>query len=124
MNLQENIHRIKQVMKLMEQEQEVLNIPSIELFGDWETLQKFLERRGNPPYSIGGDVDLYESDVTDLGNLVSVGGWLNLRETPIESLGNLSSVGGYLKLRETPIAKKYTYEQIRKIVNVKGTVYL
>jgi hypothetical protein len=60
-----------------EEEQKVLRIPSLKLFsGDWDLLQKFLKHRGNPPYSIGGN--------------------LNLRHTEIESLGNLTSVGGSL----------------------------
>jgi hypothetical protein len=131
-----------QINKLMEQE--ILKIPAIELFGDWNTLQKFLERRGNPPYTIGGNVNLYGSDVTDLGNLISVGGFLDLKDSKIESLGNLQTVGGYLHLqyapieslgnlrsvggdlylRGTPIAKKYTLGQIRKMINVKGAIFL
>ena len=60
-----------------EKEQKVLKIPSMNFFNnDWFLLQKFLEKKGNPPYSIGGN--------------------LNLRHTEIESLGNLTSVGGAL----------------------------
>jgi hypothetical protein len=62
-----------------EEEQKVLRIPSLKFFNDdWFILEKFLDHKGNPPYSIGGDLDL--------------------RKTPIESLGNLTSVGGYLNL--------------------------
>jgi hypothetical protein len=133
-----------QYKMLMEEEQEVLYIPSIDLFGDWETLQQYLERKGNPPYSIGGDLVLYKSLIKSLGNLTSVGGNLNLRETLIKSLGNLTSVGGSLDLnntsiislgnltsvggslylRETLISKIYTEEQIRQMIEVRGKIYM
>jgi hypothetical protein len=88
-----------------EKEQKVLRIPSLKLFsGDWDLLQKFLELKGNPPYSIGGDLDL--------------------RETQIESLGNLESVGGNVFLEGTPLSTMYTKKQIRKIINVGGKIYL
>jgi hypothetical protein len=87
-----------------EEEQKVLHIPSLKFFNDdWNLLQKFLKSKGNPPYSIGGDLDLYGTPIKTLGNLISVGGDLDLLNTSIESLGNLTSVGGYLDLRRTPI---------------------
>ena len=87
-----------------EEEQKVLHIPSLKVFGnDWYELQKFLESKGNPPFSIGGDLGLRDTSIKSLGNLTSVGGSLNLRRTPIESLGNLTSVGGSLYLMRTPI---------------------
>ena len=87
-----------------EEEQKVLHIPSLKFFNDdWDLLQKFLNRRGNPPYTIGGDLNLYNTPIKSLGNLTSVGGDLDLLNTSIESLGNLTSVGGYLDLRRTPI---------------------
>jgi hypothetical protein len=145
---------------------EILHIPSLEVFGDWETLQKFLERRGNPLYSIGGGLDsegcknltslgnltsvrgslfLTKSNIKSLGNLTSVGGYLGLYGTNIKSLGNLTSVGGKLDLvhcfyltslgnltsvggdlylRNTPISRKYSENEIRKMVDVKGEIYL
>ena len=124
---------------------EIFYIPSLDVFGDWETLQKFLERRGNPLYSIGGDLGLIGTDIesignltsvggrlnlygcknlTSLGNLTSVGGYLDLEGTNIESLGALTSVGRDLYLRITPISKKYSEEEIRQMVEVKGDIYL
>ena len=94
----------KQYQLLKEDEQEILDIPSVELFGGWDNLQEYLKRKGNPPYSIGGN--------------------LNLVGKRIESLGNLQSVGGYLNLFGTPISKKITEKQIRKKVNVEGEIYL
>ena len=87
-----------------EEEQEVLHIPSLKVFGnDWYELQKFLESKGNPPYTIGGNLDLKETSIESLGNLISVGGYLDLGGTLIKSLGNLQSVEGYLDLGNTPI---------------------
>jgi hypothetical protein len=107
------------------EKQKVLRIPSLKFFsGDWDLLQKFLKHRGNPPYSIGGDLDLRETQIESLGNLQSVGGDLSLEGTPIESLGNLKSVGGNVFLRETPLSKMYTKEQIRQMVDVGENIYL
>jgi len=66
---------------------------------DWALLQKFLERRGNPPYII-------------------------LNSTKIESLGNLQSVGGNLYLNRTPLSKITTEKEIRNQVEVGGGIYL
>ena len=128
-----------------EEEQKVLRIPSLKFFNDdWFLLQKFLEKKGNPPYSISGNLDLYGipieslgnlqsvggnldlmyTPIKSLGNLISVGGYLNLKNSPIESLGNLQSVDGYLYLRGTPLSDMYTEKQIRQMVNVEGRIYV
>ena len=86
------------------QKEEILYIPSVKLFGDWETLQKFLERKGNPLFGIEGD--------------------LNLRDSNIKSLGNLTSVGEGLDLGGTPLSKKYSVAQIRQMVNVGEVIYV
>ena len=127
-----------------EEEQKVLHIPSLKFFNDdWSQLQKFLEKKGNPPYSVGGDLDLRKLPIKSLGNLISVNGYLDLdgssirslgnlqsvdeylylAGTPIKSLGNLESVGGYLYLEKTPISKKYSEQEIRQMVNVGGKIY-
>ena len=108
-----------------EEEQKVLKIPSLKFFNDdWFLLQEFLERKGNPPYSIGGSLNLKNSPIESLGNLTSVVGDLVLYRTPIESLGNLLSVGGGLDLEGTPLSKMYNEKQIHKMVNVEGDIYL
>ena len=133
-----------QYKRLIEtEEQKVLRIPSLKFFNDdWFLLQKFLEKKGNPPYSIGGDLDLQYSPIETLGNLQFVGGYLSLQDTSIESLGNLKSVGGYLNLAYTLIESLgnlqyvggdlhlhgtplsiYTREQIREMINVEGRIY-
>ena len=89
----------------VEEEQKVLHIPSLKFFNDdWFQLQEFLEKKGNPPYSISGD--------------------LGLGGKPVKSLGNLQSVGGDLDLRGTPLSKMYNEKQIRQMVNVEGDIYL
>jgi hypothetical protein len=128
-----------------EEEQKVLHIPSLKFFNDdWDLLQKFLKSKGNPPYTIGGDLDLRRTPIESLGNLQSVGGYLNLEDssieslgnltsvggnlylenTPVKSLGNLTSVGGDLVLYDTPLSEKYTEEEIRQMVYVDGDIYL
>ena len=108
-----------------EKEQKVLRIPSLKFFNDdWDILQKFLERNGNPQYSIGGDLYLGDTLIKSLGNLQSVGGYLYLEGTPIKSLGNLQSVGRNLILWGTPLSKMYTEEEIRQMVNVGGDIYM
>jgi hypothetical protein len=128
-----------------EEEQEVLHIPSLKIFGgDWDLLQKFLQLKGNPPYSIGGnlyledssieflgnlisvegDLYLYKTPIKSLGNLTSVGDDLDLQGTSIRSLGNLISVGGDLDLHGTPLSMMYTKEQIGQMVYVGGNIYM
>jgi hypothetical protein len=106
-----------------EKEQKIFKIPGLEFFHEdpfeaWQILQKVLERRGNPPYSIGGDLDLRGTQIESLGNLTSVDGNLFLVGTPIKSLGNLTLVGGYLDLDETLI------ESLGNLTSVRGNLYL
>ena len=132
----------KRILK-EEEEQKVLRIPSFKFFNnDWDLLQKFLERNGNPPYSIGGnlefrtntkfkslgnlisvggDLDLSHTDIQSLGNLKSVGRDLNLYGTPIKSLGNLQSVGGNLNLYDTPIESLGNLKSVGGILGLFGT---
>ena len=102
-----------------EEEQKVLQIPSLKFFGDnWYILQEYLKEVGDPPYSISGELDLRRTPIESLGNLVSVGGGLMLYNTPIESLGNLQSVGGYLDLTGTQI------KSLRNLQSVGGYLSL
>jgi hypothetical protein len=129
---------------LTEEEEKVLKVPFAAFGNDWDVLQRFLERRGFPPYmimddldlsfskieslgsltSVGGYLDLSETRIESLGNLTSVGGYLDLRDTDIKSLGNLTSVGGSLDLIDTPLSREYSEEEIRSMVEVRGDVYL
>ena len=76
----------------MSKMEKLLKIPYA-VFNDWDLLQQFLDRRGNPMYEIVGDVNLFNrKDISDLGNLVRVDGFLDLYNTSVQSLGNLEYV--------------------------------
>jgi len=133
----------RQYKMLMEQDNDILRISFNVFNNNWDFVQKFLEKRGNPPYIITDDLNLRDTDVKSLGNLISVEGYLSLYDTPIESLGNLTSVGGSLFLggspieslgnltsvgsslflENTPLSKKYTKDEIRSMVEVGGDIY-
>ena len=90
--------------RLFEEEQKVLHIPGLKIFGnDWDVLQRFLESKGNPLYSLGGNLNLVGLEVESLGNLVSVQDDLYAYDTPLKSLGKLTSVGGLMDLSNTQI---------------------
>lgn len=116
-------HIIRRVLMEETQEQKVLHIPSLKVFGldrldAWNNLQNFLKKKGNPPYSIGGDLDLAELPIKSLGNLISVDGNLDLYNTKIKSLGKLKSVGGDLILRDTFI------DSVGELTSVGGDLNL
>ena len=90
--------------RLFEEEQKVLHIHDVKVFGGWNNLKRYLELKGNPPYSIGGDLDLSFTSTRTLGNLQSVGGDLNLSNTDIQYLWKLKSVGGSLILKNTSVS--------------------
>ena len=137
--------------RLFEEEQKVLHIPDIRIFGDdWDNLQRFLESKGNPLYSLGGNLNLvglkveslgnlvsvehdlyaYDTPLKSLGSLTSVGGLMDISNTQIESLGNLSFVGGSLVLKGIPLFGKDASprslerqsEILRRKVYVKGNI--
>ena len=99
--------------------EKLLKIPYTVFNNNWDLLQQFLERKGNPRYELTGDVDLsYREDIIDIGNLVRVYGYLTLQGTSIQSLGNLEYVGGYLDLNSTPI------ESLGNLEHVGDDLYL
>ena len=78
--------------------EKLLKIP-YKVFNDWNLLQQFLERKGNPKYELVGDVDIDgQEDIVDLGNLVRVDGTLYANGTSIYNLTNLTRVDGDLQL--------------------------
>jgi hypothetical protein len=113
----ENI--IRRVLR-EEQEEQILMIPGFRFFNnDWNILQKFLESQGNTKCSMVGDMDLRNTDIKSLGNLVRVEGSLDLNHSNIESLGSLEYVDGYLSL--------YFCENLESLGNleyVDGDLYL
>jgi hypothetical protein len=94
---------------------------------------------------IDHDLDLSNTDIKSLGNLITVGGNLYLGGTReltslgslesvdgdlyldfsnIRSLGVLNYVGGDLRLKHTPLSDEMTEEDIRSEVEVGGDIYL
>ena len=101
--------------------EKLLKIP-YNVFNDWNQLQQFLERKGNPRYELVGDVKLSKrKDIFDLGNLVRVYGDLNLYISSIQSLGNLEYVGGDLNLNETPIQSLGALEYVGDDLDLRDT---
>ena len=133
-----------ELLKETKDKPKVYNFPSLDVFGyeepmdNWNLMQKFLAKKGNPDFTIDGNLYLTHSKIESLGNIKSVGGDLDLEETPIESLGNLTSVGGYLYLANTPIKSlgnltsvggsllltKTPIESLRNLTTVGGSLYL
>ena len=75
--------------------------------------------------TVGGSLYLFNTKITSLPEGLTVDGGLYLSDTPITSLPEGLTVGGNLDLRNTPISKKYTKEQLRKMLpNVKGSIYV
>jgi hypothetical protein len=109
-------------LERLSQEEKILELPSLLFFNnDWNLLQTYLERKGNPKYSIEGDLDLRGALIKSLGNLTSVGGDLDLSYSPIKSLGNLTSVGGGLNLRGTQIKSLGNLNSVGDYLNLAGT---
>jgi hypothetical protein len=108
----------RQYRLLTEQEEQILRVPFAAFGNDWDVLQRFLERRGNPPYEITDDLDLSGSKIESLGNLTSVGGYLNLYGSKVKSLGNLTSVGSYLNMEYSKI------KDLGNLTSVEGNLNL
>lgn len=71
---------------------------------DWDSLQTFLKRRGNPPYILIGTVNLAERrDVETLGSVVEIWGNLRTTNSSLRSLGNLTKVSGSVSLFKSPV---------------------
>ena len=68
-----------------------------------------------------GSLDLYGTQVKDLGNLQSVGGYLDLEGTQIKDLGNLQSVGRWLELRGTQVKDLGNLQSVGGNLWLKGT---
>ena len=74
---------------------------------EWDDMFKHLnnKKKGGKydGYYIDGDVDLQDSNITELKYLVNVKGYLKLYDSQIKSLPMLSYVDGPLDLSKTPI---------------------
>jgi hypothetical protein len=72
----------------------------------WDDMFEHLNKKKGGIYDgyyINGDVDLQDSNITQLKYLVIVEGNLDLNHSPIESLPMLKRVHGYLDLADTQI---------------------
>jgi hypothetical protein len=117
---------IRRILNEETQKPKILEFPSLDFFNNnpfeaWKIIQKIIEKKGNPPYSIRGALDLINTTIKSLGNLKSVGGYLDLSNTPIESLGNLESVGGKLQLSNTPIQSLGNLQSVGGYLNLENT---
>jgi hypothetical protein len=78
-----------------------------------------------PGLEVEGALYLTNTSIQSLSPGLKVGGNLYLGNTPIQSLPSDLKVGGNLELENTPISKKYTEEEIRKMVpGVRGNIFL
>jgi len=78
-----------------------------------------------PGLKVGGNLWLLNTPIQSLPPDLKVGGILDLDDTSIQSLPPNLKVGDNLYLRGTPISKKYTEEEVRKMVpGVKGDIFL
>ena len=74
---------------------------------------------------VGGYLALTDTEITSLPDNLEVGGFLALNNTQLISLPDNLQVGKYLDLRNTPISKKYSKEEIKKMVpDIKGDIYI
>ena len=106
---------------LLEQDNDILKVPFVAFGNDWDVLQRFLERRGNPPYEIMDNLDLFSAKIESLGSLTSVEGYLDLENSELQSLGDLTSVGGYLNLRFTKIQSLGNLTSVEGYLNLEYT---
>jgi len=94
----ENI--IRRVLR-EQQEEKLSELPPFDDFfdSDWNLVLNFMNRYPSKKFYYPSDLDLGESDIESLGNLVRVEGDLNLYNClKLQSLGNLEYVGGDLDL--------------------------
>jgi len=109
----------------------LINCKNLKSLPDGLKVEGDLDLRGTPIQSlppdlkVGGSLSLYGTPIQSLPPGLKVEGDLILNNTPIQSLPPDLKVGGSLNLRGTPISKKYTKEEVRKMVpGVKGGIYL
>ena len=82
---------------------EILKISYQAFNNDWNLLQEFLKRNGNPMYEMIGDLILMnQKDTYELGNLVRVNGNLKIINTSIVSLGKVEYILNDLLIYNSP----------------------
>jgi len=73
---------------------------------------------------VGGNLWLNDTLITSLPDNLTVGGTIDLSYSSITSLPSDLEVIGTLHLRDTPISKKYTVDQIKKMVPGVMRIYI
>jgi hypothetical protein len=76
---------------------------------------------------VGDKLTISATNIKNLNNLQSVGGSLSAIASKLENLenlGNLEYVGGDFDIRKTPMSKKYSEEEIRDKIDVRGNIYM
>ena len=78
---------------------------------------------------VGGNFSLFGTPITSLPSGLEVDGFLDLDGTPITSLPDNLEVGEDLYLNNTSLSKKYSEEEIKKMIEdkggrVKGNIYI
>jgi hypothetical protein len=100
----------------------ILKIPFSAFNNDWNLLQRFLNKKGNPPYILRGNIDLNDNEeITTLGNLISVEGNVNLWDSSIKSIGNLTSVTGSFNIGGTLITSLGNLKFVGRSLLAHGT---
>ena len=73
---------------------------------------------------VNGGLDLSRTPITSLPDNLEVGGSLYLSRTPITSPPDNLQIGGYLDLSNTPISKKYTKEELKRMLPGVRGIYI
>jgi len=100
----------------------LLLIPYKIFNNDWDLLQKFINKIGNPNYGIIGDVNLSErNDIFSIKNLVKIYGNLDLYKSSITNLGNLEYVSDNLYLVKSSIISLGCLKYVGGMLNLCNT---
>lgn len=70
--------------------------------------------------NVNGNLNLNHTLIKELPDNLNVPGWLAISNTKIETIPNNLNIGQYLYISNTPLSKKYTKEQIIKMIKDKG----
>lgn len=89
----------------------------------WEIVQNYLKKKGNPPWSLWGDINLGDNTtIRSLGNLRYIQGNANLSWSSIEDLGELTEVEGGLSLIFSPKLKSLgNLKEVGGSLSLEGT---
>ena len=69
---------------------------------------------------VGGTLTLENTPIASLPNNLEVKGILDISDTLITSIPSSLKVDYHISLHNTPLSKKYTKEEIQKIIEEKG----